>query len=52
MLYGSKQNQEQLVIPDFVFHKAESLRQFYDVKNKLGTGAFGEVYKCVHKKSG
>ena len=28
------------------------MREAYVIKDKLGEGSFGEVCKCIHKKSG
>ena len=36
-------------MPDFVKHKEGSVHDVYDVKEQLGSGAFGEVCRCVHK---
>ena len=36
---------------DFINMKTKSLFEDYDVKEKLGEGAYGCVYKAFHKKS-
>jgi len=35
----------------FVMMKQGGLSKDYDVGEKIGTGAYGEIYKCVHKES-
>ena len=47
-----KFNPTDLKMPDFKMQKAGDLRKYYDVKEQLGSGAFGEVCRCIHKESG
>lgn len=37
---------------DFIFEKQGKFRDFYQIGTALGTGAFGEVRKCIHRKTG
>jgi calcium-dependent protein kinase len=36
----------------FVSTKSENVKDEYIIKETLGEGAFGKVYKVVHKRSG
>lgn len=36
---------------DFVLEKNGRFRDFYQIGPGLGTGSFGEVRKCIHKKT-
>lgn len=36
---------------DFIFEHKARFRDYYAIGSQLGTGAFGEVRKCVNKKT-
>ena len=47
---GGKFNPNEFTMPNFIVHNAGgNLRDHYDVKEQLGSGAFGEVCRCIHK---
>ena len=48
-----KEEQDRIIIEkkSFIHKNEQSIDSFYEIKEKLGTGSFGSVYKVIHKKS-
>ena len=39
-------------VRNFVTQREMTISELYDIGDKLGAGGFGEVFSCVHKKTG
>ena len=37
---------------DFIFEKGANFREQYQIGAQMGVGAFGEVRKCINRKTG